>query len=91
MIHFLIIGSGVREAFIAKKLTEDSNYYNKYIKNNDIYTKNYDYTLKITCIGLNKNPIYVNYAVIYLLLAIILYKRLMIFIIVVIYLKVWIL
>ena len=45
--HILIIGSGAREAVIAKKLLEDSEKY---------HNKNKKKRLKITCIGTNRNP-----------------------------------
>ncbi len=49
--HILIIGSGMRESVIIKKLLDDSSRH---------FNKNKKKRLKITCIGNNKNPFIVE-------------------------------
>ena len=49
--HILIIGSGMRESVIIKKLLDDSSTH---------FNKNKKKRLKITCIGNNKNPFIVE-------------------------------
>ena len=45
--HILVVGSGVRETIIVKKLINDSDLYNN---------KNKKKKIKIICLGNNKNP-----------------------------------